>query len=58
MISANTIVQAAKACGFDKCGIIPVSMMAGYEDKLEERIKHFPETRSKYQDFRSLLILK
>jgi len=52
MASAADIVDAAVELGYDKCGIIPVSMMLGYEEKLEERMEHFPETKEKYGGFR------
>ncbi|MDD3404223.1 MAG: hypothetical protein PHQ72_12880 [Hespellia sp.] len=52
-INALDIVNKAVELGFDKCGIIPVEMMAGYEEKLNERIEHFPQTKEKYSAFRS-----
>ena len=51
MADAAGIVSSAKEFGFDKCGIIPVEMMSGYENKLNERMEHFPQTRAKYADF-------
>lgn len=51
-VSAAEIVEKAIELGYDKCGIIPVEMMRGYEAKLEERMEHFPETRRKYEGFR------
>lgn len=58
MATALDIVNKAKELGFDKCGIIPVEMMSGYEEKLEERIKHFPQTKEKYEAFRSFAHLR
>jgi epoxyqueuosine reductase len=52
MLTAEQIVSAAKRCGFDKCGIIPVEKMAGYETRLDKRMERFPETRSHYEDLR------
>lgn len=52
------IVNKAIELGFDKCGIIPVGMMSGYEDRLEERIKHFPQTKEKYEAFRDFAYLQ
>ena len=52
------IVNKAIELGYDKCGIIPVEMMHGYEEKLEERIEHFPQTKEKYEAFRSFAHLK
>ena len=51
-VSAAEIAEKAIELGYDKCGMIPVEMMRGYEAKLEERMKHFPETRRKYEGFR------
>lgn len=50
--TAAEIVQKAKEIGFDKCGIVPISRLSGYETRLEERMARFPETRKKYEDFR------
>lgn len=52
-VTASDIVDKAIELGFDNCGIIPVDMMCGYEVKLEERIERFPQTREKYESFRS-----
>lgn len=52
-ITAFDIVEKAIKLGFDKCGIIPVEMMRGYELRLEERMDRFPQTRNKYAPFRS-----
>lgn len=51
-VSAAEIAEKVIELGYDKCGIIPVEMMRGYEAKLEERMEHFPETRRKYEGFR------
>lgn len=45
--NALDIVEKAIRLGFDKCGIVPVEMMRGYEGRLEERMAHFPQTRDK-----------
>jgi len=58
IVNALDIVNKAIEAGFDKCGIIPIGMMYGYEDKLEERIGHFPQTREKYGAFRSFAHLQ
>lgn len=58
MINSTDIVNSAIKLGFDKCGIIPISMMLGYEKKLEERIQHFPETKEKYEGFRAFVHLE
>lgn len=57
-ITALDVVNKAKELGFDKCGIIPVQMMSGYEIRLEERMEHFPQTRDKYEAFRSFAHLQ
>ena len=53
MISALQIIEGAKALGYDNCGIIAIEQMAGFADKLDERMSRFPETRKKYEGFRS-----
>jgi epoxyqueuosine reductase len=53
MDSALNIVEKAKELGYDTCGILPVSQMSGYAEKLEERIQRFPETKEKYSRFRA-----
>lgn len=45
MITASKIVEYALAIGYDKCGIIGVSAMKGYAEKLKERIDRFPEVK-------------
>lgn len=51
--TALQITEKAVELGYDKCGIIPLSRMAGYEEKLEERMHEFPDTKSRYEKFRS-----
>jgi len=53
MDTAFQIVERAKALGYDKCGIILIEQLAEYEEKLDERINRFPETRGKLENFRS-----
>ena len=43
-VSAAEIAENAIEFGYDKCGLIPVEMMRGYEAKREERMEQFPET--------------
>ena len=57
-ITALDIVNKAIELGFDKCGIIPVQMMRDYEVRLEERMEHFPQTKDKYESFRSFAHLQ
>ncbi len=56
--NALDIVEKAIRLGFDKCGIIPVEMIRGYEGRLEERMAHFPQTRDEYEAFRSFAHLQ
>jgi epoxyqueuosine reductase len=53
IVSEIEIITKALELGYDKCGIIPVQSMLEYESKLDERIKHFPESKEKYDPFRS-----
>jgi len=57
-LKALEVVDKAIEVGFDKCGIIPVEMMSGYEEKLEERMERFPRIREKYEAFRSFAHLR
>lgn len=57
-ICALDIVKKATELGFDKCGIVPVERMEGYESRLEERMEHFPQTKEKYEGFRSFAHLQ
>lgn len=52
MVTAVEIIEKAKEFGYDKCGIVPLDRMAGYEDKLNERMERFPETRERYEGLR------
>ena len=47
MATALEIINKAKEFGFDKCAIVPLSSLGGYEAKLEERMNKFPEVRSR-----------
>lgn len=52
-MNALDIVNTALELGYDKCGIISIEAMTGYEDKLEERIKHFPQIKENMEGFRN-----
>ena len=58
MIKAIDIVNKAIELGFDKCGIIPIEQMTGYEEKLDERINRFPNTKEKYASFKKFAHLE
>ncbi len=45
------IKNAALEMGYQKCGIIKIADMAGYEQKLSERIEAFPEVRPAMEGF-------
>ena len=57
-ITALDLVNKAIELGFDKCGIIQVQRMRDYEERLEERMEHFPQTKDKYESFRSFAHLQ
>ncbi|WP_169717065.1 hypothetical protein [Sporomusa acidovorans] len=38
------IQKKAYELGYEKCGIIPVNMLDGYREKIEERIRKVPES--------------
>ncbi|URZ18567.1 epoxyqueuosine reductase [Clostridium felsineum] len=50
---AEQIKSAALHMGYEKCGIIKISDMLGYEEKLNERIERIPEVKPYYEDFYS-----
>ncbi|QAA32882.1 epoxyqueuosine reductase [Clostridium manihotivorum] len=43
------IQKKAYELGYEKCGIIPLSMIDGYKEKLDERIKKVPESEQFYK---------
>jgi epoxyqueuosine reductase len=43
------IKNAALDMGYEKCGIVKISDMHGYKEKLEERIEKIPEAKGFYQ---------
>lgn len=48
---ASHIISTAKSMGYEKCGIIKISDMSGYEEKLNERAEHVPEAKPFYEGF-------
>lgn len=46
---SSQIKKAALDMGYEKCGIIKMSDMYGYKEKLEERIEKIPEAKGFYQ---------
>jgi epoxyqueuosine reductase len=46
---ASQIKSTALNIGYEKCGIIKISDMAGYEEKLNERVKRMPESKLFYE---------
>jgi epoxyqueuosine reductase len=51
METAEKIVNKALSLGFEKCGIISVEAMKGYGEKVEDRVKRFPETERMLRNF-------
>lgn len=49
------IQEKAYELGYEKCGIIPISLMAGYGEKFEERIQKVPQSAPFYQSQRRLV---
>ena len=47
---AEKIKSAALEMGYEKCGIIKISQIDGYEEKLNERIDLIPESKYFYQN--------
>lgn len=48
---AEQIKSTALEMGYEKCGIIKISDMSGYEEKLDERIERIPDTKPYYEGF-------
>jgi len=48
---SSQIKSAARNMGYEKCGIIKISDMDGYGEKLNERIGRIPETKPFYESF-------
>ena len=48
---AEQIKSAALQMGYEKCGIIKISQLNGYGEKLNERIDRIPEAKGFYQKF-------
>jgi epoxyqueuosine reductase len=45
------IKNTALAMGYEACGIIRISAMSGYEQKLNERMQRIPEAKPFYQNY-------
>ena len=52
---AQLIQQKALDLGYEKCGIIPIEMMTGYEEKFNERLQKVPESQPFYQNQQRLI---
>ncbi len=46
---SRNIVNKAKSCGFENCGIISVKDIAGYHNQINERRKHVPQSDNFYK---------
>ncbi len=55
---AKLIHKKALELGYEKCGIIPVETMAGFEEKLGERIQKVPQSGRFYQGQQRLVKFK
>ncbi|MCB2360631.1 epoxyqueuosine reductase [Clostridium estertheticum] len=54
---SSQIKSTALNMGYEKCGIIKISDIYGYEKKLNERIERIPETRPFYERFNRFINL-
>ena len=52
------IKEAATKLGYDKCGIINISTMKGYREKLAQRIERFPDIQPHSEEFFSFAELE
>ena len=55
---AQAIYETALSCGFDNCGIIPISALDGYKKRLQEREEAVPQSRPVYQDIEHLAAVR
>lgn len=49
--TAESIVEKALECGYESCGIIGIDAMAGFAEKLQERIEKAPGNDAMYSRF-------
>lgn len=54
----QNIYQMAMNCGFENCGIIPISDLAGYKDQLDERKNNVSQSARFYQGMEAFTHLK
>lgn len=54
---ARMIQKKAYKLGYEKCGIIPISLMGGYDEKFEERMNKIPESKFFYERQKRLVNL-
>lgn len=52
MTNELRIIEKAQSLGFDKCAIVPITQMSGFENKLDERMDKYPETRNRIEKLR------
>jgi epoxyqueuosine reductase len=52
---AQRIHGKAMELGYEKCGIVPLEMLSGYGEKLEERIQKIPQSREFYEGQKRLV---
>lgn len=52
------IQQKAYSLGYEKCGMIPVEAMGGYDEKFNERIRKVPESEKFYERQKRLTKLR
>ena len=51
---SNEIYQKAIDCGFDKCGIVPISSLDGFKALYEKRVKDVPDSKNFYSGVKAL----
>ncbi len=55
---SEQIVNKAKSCGFENCGIISIQDIDGYYSKLEDRQKNVPQSQGFYHNLASSFRVK
>ena len=54
ILTGKQMHEVALACGFDGCGVIPLSDLAGYEDRITEREEKIPMSAMVYDHLKRL----
>ena len=54
---SETIRTQALSCGFDKCGIIPISALDGFAELYQKRLNDVPMSKYFYKGVGNLVVV-